>query len=91
MINLHDDLDAIKELIFKEYDYTTRLLISNEHLGEKRLDFFITIVTAGLTLIFALTGNTAFLLDSQVSLVIFPIGIIIMLLFGLITYLDKPS
>ena len=82
---LYDNQEAFKELLLAEYDYLTKTFLWNERLGEKRVSFFITIVTAGLTALIALTSDGTLPIDSQSAPILFSAGVLVLLLFGLIT------
>lgn len=83
---LKNDKNAFKELLLAEYDYLTKSFLWNESLGEKRISFFITLVTAGLTILLALTSQETLPIDPQSAPILFAAGVLVLLLFGLITF-----
>ena len=82
---LNDDKKAFKELLLAEYEYLTKTFLWSESLGEKRVSFFITLVTAGLTVLLALTSDGTLPIDSQSAPILFGAGVLVLILFGLIT------
>ena len=43
-----DENNKITEFLQKEYDYLVQLFIDNEQLGERRVQFFLTLI-GGIT------------------------------------------
>jgi hypothetical protein len=71
--------------LLEEYKTLSEKFLENENLGEKRVNFFITLATAILTVLFALTGDAILFLDVEVNSSLFLIGSIILLIFGIAT------
>ena len=74
-----------ESLLFKEYEYLMRSFFASEELGERRVNFFITIAAAALAALVALTETGIPLLGVRIDPLFFLGGSMVLLLFGLIT------
>jgi len=77
--------ERFEKLLLAEYEYMTRCYLGNEELGERRVNLFITLTTAVLTTIAAITGTGIPLLGVAAEPKLFLVGSIVLFLFGMIT------
>ena len=78
--------DSYRELLCREYDYLTKMYISNEDLGEKRVNIFLSLASAALA-IFGVISGIEFPLVEMIRLgsMLFTVVTVVLLLFGWIT------
>lgn len=80
--------EDFKKLLFKEYDYLTNIYISNENLGENRVNIFLALTSAVLAIFAVISGSDITLIGDEVDpkfLFVASITLFALLLFGLIT------
>ncbi len=85
MAEITREKDPFKDILLKEYEYVGRLVIEDEQIGERRVEFFNTITTTVLTLLGALSGSGILLIGKAVDPKMFIIGTTVLSLFGIIT------
>ena len=76
--------ESFEKLLLEEYNHMAESFLKNEELGERRVDFFITLTAAILVALIAILKNEIGLQDGKVYLIFFG-GFAALLLFGIIT------
>lgn len=83
-INQNTNIEHIVEFLLREHDYFGESFWKNEESGEKRLNFFITLVTAVITIFGVLISIEKKTLSSETFFVIASFALISLLLFGIL-------
>jgi hypothetical protein len=76
--------DSLERLFLAEYQHMAESFLDNEELGERRVNFFITLTAAVPTALIAILRNEISLKNGTVSPIFF-IGLVALLLFGVST------
>ena len=83
-MNNQNSNESFEKLLLEEYNHMAESFLKNEELGERRVDFFITLTAAVPVALIAILKNEIGLQDGKVYLIFFG-GFTALLLFGIIT------
>ena len=81
-----DKREISKEYLLAEYKHFSDSFWRNEEIGEKRVNFFITLVTAVMAAFVALITKGGKILEFSEAVPLVRLGMLALLLFGFVTY-----
>lgn len=79
-----DEKERLNSLLLEEYKHLCESYLSNEELGERRVNFFLTLTTAVIAAIVAIQKGVISVVDGKVDPILFG-GLVALLMFGIVT------